>query len=104
MKQLGAAIYCTVVTVGFVAQCLMLYLQEIPPSQRDFALFLMGALVASFKDVGNYFTGSTASSQAKDATIAQMATTPTATMTTTATSPAGASTVTTTGIPSEVKT
>ena len=73
MKHIGAAIYCTVVTIGFIAQCLMLYLQEIPVSQRDFALFLMGALVASFKDVGNYFTGSTASSQRKDETIAEIA-------------------------------
>ena len=41
-------------------------------TQRDYALVLMGALIASFKDVGSYWTGSTASSQSKDATIAQM--------------------------------
>ena len=78
MKQLGATIYCSVVTFGFIAQCVMLYLREIPTSQRDIALIVVGALIASFKDVGNYFTGSTASSQSKDATIAQIATAPTA--------------------------
>lgn len=73
MRQFGATIYCTVVTVGFVGQCVMLYLREIPSSQRDIALILVGALIASFKDVGNYFTGSTASSRQKDDTIAEIA-------------------------------
>lgn len=99
MKQLGATIYCTVVTVGFIGQCVMLYLREIPASQRDIALIVVGALIASFKDVGNYFTGSTASSTAKDQTIAQIATTPTVTASAT---PSGA-TIQATGIPPETK-
>ena len=74
MKTFGAAIYCILVTIGFVAMCVMLYLHEIPASQKDIALVLLGALIASFKDVGNFFTGSTMSSQAKDTIIGDIAT------------------------------
>ncbi len=74
MKTFGAAVYCILVTVGFVAMCAMLYLHEIPTSQKDIALVLLGALIASFKDVGNFFTGSTMSSQAKDTIIGDIAT------------------------------
>ncbi len=73
MKEIGAAVYCIIVTLGFIAQCVMLYLHEIPTTQRDIALIVIGALIASFKDVGNYFTGSTAGSQRKDDTIAELA-------------------------------
>lgn len=73
MKTFGAAVYCTVVTVGFITMCALLYLREIPASQKDIALVLLGALIASFKDVGNFFTGSTMSSQAKDTIIGDIA-------------------------------
>ena len=73
MKTFGAAVYCTTVTVGFIAMCALLYLREIPASQKDIALVLLGALIASFKDVGSFFTGSTMSSQAKDAIIGDIA-------------------------------
>lgn len=73
MKEIGAAIYCIIVTLGFICQCVLLYLHEIPVSQRDIALIVIGALIASFKDVGNYFTGSTAGSQRKDDVIAEIA-------------------------------
>ena len=73
MKTFGATIYCIIVTVGFVGMCVMLYLHEIPASQKDIALVLLGALIASFKDVGSFFTGSTMSSQAKDKVIGDIA-------------------------------
>lgn len=73
VKTFGAAVYCIVVTVGFIAMCALLYLREIPASQKDIALVLLGALIASFKDVGSFFTGSTMSSQAKDAIIGDIA-------------------------------
>lgn len=73
VKTFGAAVYCIVVTVGFIAMCALLYLREIPASQKDIALVLLGALIASFKDVGSFFTGSTMSSQAKHAIIGDIA-------------------------------
>ena len=36
-------------------------------------IVLLGALIASFKDVGSFFTGSTMSSQAKDKVIGDIA-------------------------------
>lgn len=73
MRMLGAIIYSVLVSAAFVADCVLLYLAEIPASQEKYALILLGALIASFKDVGSYWTGSTASSQSKDATIANIA-------------------------------
>lgn len=73
VKEFGAAIYCVIVTLAFFTVVILLYLKEIPPSQKDIALVILGALIASFKDVGNYFTGSTASSRQKDDTIAEIA-------------------------------
>lgn len=71
-RTIGAIAYSVLVVVGFFGVCALLYLKEIPASQKDIALILFGGLMASFKDIGSYFTGSTASSQAKDATIAQL--------------------------------
>ena len=71
---IGGILYSTVVTVGFVLVCLALYFLEIPASQKDIALILFGGLLVAFKDVGSFWTGSTSSSQKKDATIAQTAT------------------------------
>ena len=62
IRMLGAILYCTLVTVSFGATVILLYISEIPQTQRDYALVLLGALIASFKDVGSYWTGSTASS------------------------------------------
>ena len=42
-------------------------------SQRDIALILLGALISEFRSVGSFWTGSTASSQGKDATIERLA-------------------------------
>jgi glucose dehydrogenase len=70
IRMIGAITYCTLVTLAFGVTVFLLYFREIPQTQRDYALVLLGALIASFKDVGSYWTGSTASSQTKDATIA----------------------------------
>lgn len=72
IRMIGAVMYCTLVTLAFGVTVFLLYFKEIPTTQRDYALVLLGALIASFKDVGSYWTGSTASSQSKDATIAQI--------------------------------
>lgn len=76
LRLIGAIAYSVLVAGAFSALCVLLYLKEIPASQKDYAMILLGALIASFKDVGSYWTGSTAGSQSKDATIAQLATQP----------------------------
>jgi hypothetical protein len=74
IKTIGAVLHSTIITTAFSATCLALYYREIPISQRDIALVLLGALISEMKGVGSYWTGSTASSQSKDATIANIAT------------------------------
>jgi hypothetical protein len=74
IRLIGAIVYTTLVTLIFGGVCFALYRYEIIGSQRDIALMLFGALVVCFKDCGAFWTGSTASSQGKDATIAQIAT------------------------------
>lgn len=75
LRTYGAIIYCTIVTLSFSFSVAALYVPwlSIRADMRDIALVLIGALIASFKDVGNFFTGSTASSQKKDEQIATMA-------------------------------
>ena len=75
LKTIGAVIHSTIITTAFSGTCLALYYKEIPLTQRDIALVLLGALISEMKGVGSYWTGSTASSGTKDATIADMATT-----------------------------
>ena len=92
-KDVQRLIYVSAVVVAFFASMILLYVGEI--RDEKFAYLILGALIAEFRGVGSYLTGSTASSASKDATIAQMATTPTVTTTS---SPGGAATVTTTGL------
>ena len=73
ISLMGGVLYSTVVTVGFILVCASLYYREIPASQKDIALILFGGLLVAFKDVGSYWTGSTSSSQKKDATISDAA-------------------------------
>lgn len=73
LKTIGAVVHSTIITSAFAATCLALYYKEIPVTQRDFAMVLLGALISEMKGVGSFWTGSTASSQAKDETIAEMA-------------------------------
>lgn len=74
IRLLGAVLYSAIVTLLFAAVCLALYWREVIATQKDIALVLFGGLLVAFKDVGQYWTGSTSSSQSKDATIAQIAT------------------------------
>lgn len=69
LRTAGVIVYTSITTLGFVAAVMAVYFVEIPATQRDYALILLGALISGFRDVGSYFTGSTASSQQKDATI-----------------------------------
>jgi hypothetical protein len=73
LKTAGVVIHGTIVTAAFSGACLALYFKEIPVSQRDIALILLGALISEFRSVGAFWTGSTASSQGKDATIERLA-------------------------------
>lgn len=100
-KDIQRLIYVSAVVIAFFTTLVLLWLGEIKESQEKYALIILGALIAEFRGVGSFLTGSTASSQAKDATIAQLATAPTMTSTS---SPSGAATITTTGIQPEVKT
>lgn len=94
-KAIATIIYVSMVVIAFFTTVVFLYIGEIKGSQEKFALIVLGALIAEFRGVGSYLTGSTASSQSKDATIAQMATQPTMSATS---SPSGAATITTTGV------
>jgi len=69
----GAVIYCTLVTLAFFTCLGFIFIVKVDGTQEKYLLIMLGALIASFKDVGNYFTGSTMSSQAKDETISTMA-------------------------------
>jgi hypothetical protein len=73
VRLVGAIIYSVLVATAFMTDCALLYFREIPESQEKYALILLGALIGEFRNVGAYWTGSTASSQAKDATIADIA-------------------------------
>lgn len=97
-KAIATVIHVALVSLAFFAALILIYVGEV--RDEKFAYLILGALIAEFRGVGSYLTGSTASSQAKDATIAQLATSPTMVATS---SPSGAATVTTTGIPPETK-
>lgn len=73
LRTFGVMVWSTVITVGFSATCLALYFKEIPITQRDFAMVLLGALISEMKGVSSFWTGSTVSSQAKDTAIAEIA-------------------------------
>jgi len=73
LRTLGAVIYCTLVTISFFACLYMIFVVKIEGEQEKYLLIMLGALITSFKDVGNYFTGSTVSSQKQQDQIATMA-------------------------------
>lgn len=72
IKNVGAVLWSTLIAVSFGGTCLALYFKEIPVSQKDIALVLLGALISEMKGVGSFWTGSTNSSQSKDQTIAEL--------------------------------
>ncbi len=71
-----------IVIMGFIAVCLAMFLMPpIHQEMKELAMLLLGVLAAGFTTIINFWTGSTSSSQKKDAVIAQAlppATNPTA--------------------------
>lgn len=72
IRLIGAIMVSLMVCVLFGIVCWALYNREIPYSQKELGFVLMGGLLVAFKDVVQFWTGSTASTQAKDQTIAEM--------------------------------
>lgn len=58
-----------IITIGFFGTVGTVLFVPVPGTVRDIVLVLIGALIASFKDVTGYFFGSSAGSAAKDETI-----------------------------------
>lgn len=71
---LGAVIVSVLTVVGFAGVCVALFFFTIPQEMKELAMLLLGILGAGFTTIVNYWTGSTSSSQKKDATIAETAT------------------------------
>lgn len=74
ISLIGAVVVSLIVVAGFIAVCAAMFFREIPPSSKDIANILFGGLLTAFINVVSYWTGSTNSSQKKDATIAAVAT------------------------------
>ena len=60
------------VTVGFFGLVGLLAFHAFPEATKDTLLLLIGALTVGWKDVMGYYFGSSAGSQQKDATIANL--------------------------------
>lgn len=72
---IGAVAVSVLVVVGFGIVCVALFFFKIPQEMKELAMLLLGILGAGFTTIVNYWTGSTSSSQKKDATIAETAST-----------------------------
>lgn len=60
------------ITVGFfVVIGALMSMTELPTSVKDILLVMLGALLASFKEITGYFFGSSSSSKSKDDTISE---------------------------------
>ncbi len=59
--------------ISLLACIALLAFLNLPPGGRDAILILLGAVVASYKDVYGYYLGSSAGSAAKDQTISKIA-------------------------------
>ncbi len=71
---IGAVLVSVLTVVGFAVVCAALFFFTIPAESKELAMLLLGILGAGFTTIVNYWTGSTSSSQKKDATIAETAT------------------------------
>lgn len=71
-KHSGAAWACCIVLIGFVIVCGLMVTRTVQDSPT--LQILVGGLIAMGQQALSYFTGSTASSKAKDQTIASVAT------------------------------
>ena len=58
------------ITLGFFAVVFVVIFVPVNPSVKDVVLVLLGALIASFKEVTGFFFGSSSGSTKKDETIA----------------------------------
>ncbi len=85
------AFLATAITVGFFGViAALLTIKEVPPGVKDILLVLLGALLASWKEVTGYFFGSSSGSAKKDeqnAALAAQITSAPATPATPATTP-----------------
>ncbi len=70
---IGAVVVSVLVVLAFGAVCIAIFYLKIPAEMKELAMLLLGILGAGFTTVINYWTGSTSSSQKKDATIADTA-------------------------------
>lgn len=59
------------ITLGFFGTVFVVLFVPVPTTVRDIVLVLLGALIASFKEVTGYFFGSSSGSTSKDETIAR---------------------------------
>ena len=74
ISTIGAVLISVITVLGFAAVCAALFFFKIPQEMKEIAMLMLGILGAGFTTIINYWTGSTSSSQKKDATIAQTAT------------------------------
>jgi hypothetical protein len=68
IENLGAVIICSVIVIGYILICGIMIFH--PPTDNPSAQIMFGGLSSTFSLAINYFTGSTASSKAKDRVIA----------------------------------
>lgn len=73
ISTLGAVVVSVIVVIGFAAVCIALFFFKIAQDMKEIAMLMLGILGAGFTTIVNYWTGSTSSSQKKDATIADTA-------------------------------
>lgn len=74
--SISGAVTISILVVGsFGVVCAALFFFKIPQEMKELAMLLLGILGAGFTTIVNYWTGSTSSSQKKDATIAETAST-----------------------------
>ncbi len=71
----GAVTVSLIVVLGFISVCVALFFFEVPTASQRLADNLFGGLLVAFAGVVQYWTGSTSSSQKKDAVLAEQATT-----------------------------
>lgn len=72
-QLIGACIVSVIVAAAFATVCILLFFHEFPGSSKDIAMLVVGGLLTQFGNVVSYWTGSSASSTQKSATITQFA-------------------------------
>ncbi len=67
------ALLGAVITLGFFVVVFVVLFVPVPSTVRDIVLVLLGALIASFKEVTGFFFGSSAGAVTANATLARQA-------------------------------